>query len=288
MSYKKYLKAVESCIYPILNYGSEVWGLKNFQKLETIHLRILRYFLGVHRFTPTLGILGDFGQIPLQYLRWYNMIRFWNRLIQSDDDRILKKVFLTDYEKCNSNWCADIKTLFSKIGCPEIFEDMTLCNLDYIKKKLTELYESVWAEEILKFPKLRTYRKFKTQFGLENYIKLPMSKRNRSIFGQFRLGVLPLRIETGRFTNMKVEERLCTLCEQNVVEDETHFLLSCNVYSELRLALFSNVLEIVPDFYTKCISDKLISLVQKLPPRKVCMFISEAYSKRTDLLYLMN
>ncbi len=37
----------------------------------------------------------------------------------------------------------------------------------------------------------------------------------------------PLRIETGRFENMNVEEWICQICNTDVIEDEMHFLMSC-------------------------------------------------------------
>ena len=39
-------------------------------------------------------------------------------------------------------------------------------------------------------------------------------------FGQFRSGILPLRIETGRWKNESIEGRVCLVCEENIVKDE--------------------------------------------------------------------
>ena len=46
----------------------------------------------------------------------------------------------------------------------------------------------------------------------------------------------PLAIEIGRQKNPKTprEERICTVCEENAIEDEEHFLLKCPTYSILR------------------------------------------------------
>ena len=54
---------------------------------------------------------------------------------------------------------------------------------------------------------------------------------------QLRCGGLPIRIETGRFTNirdpntgklkkMKSTERICQLCTKNEIENEIHFYVS--------------------------------------------------------------
>ena len=49
-------KLYHTCVEPILDYGSGVWGYNRFSKTETIHNRALRYFLGVHRFAPNHAI----------------------------------------------------------------------------------------------------------------------------------------------------------------------------------------------------------------------------------------
>ena len=57
------------------------------------------------------------------------------------------------------------------------------------------------------------------------------------------MGILPIRIETGRYERPKLlaAERTCQICNSNTVEDEAHFLLYCPKYSALRDRLFSLV-----------------------------------------------
>ena len=50
----------------------------------------------------------------------------------------------------------------------------------------------------------------------------------------FRIGNHKLRIETGRLDQIPRVNRLCSLCKCNQIEDESHFLLYCNMYSILR------------------------------------------------------
>ncbi len=49
-----------------------------------------------------------------------------------------------------------------------------------------------------------------------------MSRSERSLQAQFRVGVLPLRIETGRYCNLKLEERICELCADNQTKGILH------------------------------------------------------------------
>ena len=65
---------------------------------------------------------------------------------------------------------------------------------------------------------------------------------------QFRFGILPLNIETGHFRNQALEERLCTLCEFNEIEDESHFLFKCSLYDELRSEWVSHIVNKTANF----------------------------------------
>ena len=51
-----------------------------------------------------------------------------------------------------------------------------------------------------------------------------MTKLEKSHFAQFRCGILPLRVETGRYSGLKVHERVCHICNTTETEDEIHFL----------------------------------------------------------------
>ncbi len=59
-------------------------------------------------------------------------------------------------------------------------------------------------------PKLRTYVKFKENICTEDYVKHCTSRRKRLLIAQFRIGILPLHIETGRFRDI-IDERVCWL-----------------------------------------------------------------------------
>ena len=51
-----------------------------------------------------------------------------------------------------------------------------------------------------------------------------------------RLGILPIKVETGGYKNIPFNERLCESCCE--LEDELHFLLHCNLYVHQRQELF--------------------------------------------------
>ena len=56
-------------------------------------------------------------------------------------------------------------------------------------------FENDW---VLKLNKLRLYKHIKQNYNMENYFSMNIPKSHRSFLAQFRCGILPIRIETGR------------------------------------------------------------------------------------------
>ena len=56
---------------------------------------------------------------------------------------------------------------------------------------------------------------------MQNHVYRVLQHRgHRSIVAQFRTGILPLAIETGRYNDTQPERRLCILFNEDLVEDE--------------------------------------------------------------------
>ena len=161
------------------------------------------------------------------------MIKFWNRLIGMSLFRLTRKIFDWNYALGNKNWATDITALFPNIGMENIFSNKVVCNLTTAENVLYVKMCNSWEEEIYQKPKLCTYVTFKYTFGPEPYVYSYMSRSERSLLAQLRIGVLPLKIETGRYNNVKVEDRMCELCDLDI-EDEKHFVCSCPIYAAIR------------------------------------------------------
>ncbi len=85
-------------------------------------------------------------------------------------------------------------------------------------------------------------------FSVEHYVRNIMSKKYRSAFEKFRCGVAPIRIETSRYEGMEENDRICLLCDHNMIESECHVIMSCPVYNELRGELFTRAAQFEPNF----------------------------------------
>ena len=151
------------------------------------------------------------------------MIRFWNRLINMENSRHTKQIFNWDYE-CKTGWSKELENLFNELNLEEYFIHSKICSLDSALNKI-KISSEKWVEELASKPILRTYVTYKTKFGLESYISSNMSRQRRSLMAQFRFGILPITVETGRLRNIPLQDRRCTICDLNEVDDEKH--MSC-------------------------------------------------------------
>ena len=98
--------------------------------------------------------------------------------------------------------------------------------------------------------KLRLYKTFKNCYSTEYYVKCKyISRVERSAFAKFRCGVAPLKIETGRYQSMPLEQRTCFHCSDQI-ENECHVLLYCPLYTEERSRLLLKAIDIEASFNT--------------------------------------
>lgn len=62
----------------------------------------------------------------------------------------------------------------------------------------------------------------------------------RSAYAKFRCGVAPIRVETGRYENLRLLERTCFCCPDSI-ENEEHVLLFCPLYDDIRDSCFNTL-----------------------------------------------
>ena len=117
------------------------------------------------------------------------------------------------------------------------------------------------------------------------HVKINLKRRERSVLAQFRLGILPIRIETGRFIGEKVEDRLCRKCNQNQIENEIHFLFHCPLYNDIRLDVLSCLN--IDTISWKTDNDKLY-LLMKNYPRKTAKYLISSLERRKHIRIIIS
>ena len=248
LGYHTYTKYMENCVYPILDYASAIWGGDQHKRPDQVQERAMRYYLGVHKFAPIPGLRGDMGWYPFRYRWLLEKVRWYNHLIKFNSVRIPGYLFqnLDNKNSWRNSFSHYLNLLLADTN--EITFGIDVININDIVKHIQSNCHTLWKEQVLSKPKLRTYRLYKTSFGVENYVVANISRQERSRLAQIRLGIAPLQIELGRFNNTPIENRLCKFCDLSLVEDEFHFVFVCPGLTGIRQDLLTAIYFKFPDF----------------------------------------
>ena len=76
--------------------------------------------------------------------------------------------------------------------------------------------------------KLELYSRVKRVFGKENYVDLIWNSKARSAVTKIRISAHHFSIERGRYQNIERNDRVCTICDQNVMGNEIHYVMFCS------------------------------------------------------------
>ena len=284
---KVYKILYESCVCSITDYGSEILGFHEHPSLEKIHNRAIRTFLGLGKNTPIPGIRAEMGWLEPRSRTQTKMIRMLHRLVCMPDSRLTKKIFLWDFNLTEtsriSTWGKEARDILTRNNLNQIFQT----SIFDLKSIIDELKVSLLNKDQLKFkqqcamPKLRTYNLIADFSSPKMYLNKPLSFIQRKFLAKTRLGVLQLRIETGRYERPKTpaEQRICKQCSLDSVETEAHFILECPRHSFQREHLFSQIRnEAFPLFSD---SEKLIFLLNNSDTvKQTSQYIIDAFDNR--------
>jgi hypothetical protein len=224
------------------------------------------------------------GWIITKHRRWVNMIRLWNRIVKMNNSRLTRKIFDYDYRSNGNTWCSEIKQILCEVNLSAHYDTKTAADLKEVEDILFSKYKEEWSNNIKTVSKLRTYIKFKSDYNTEKYLLANLTKVERSHLAQFRCGILPLRVETGRFVGLNQNDRLCQICHNNEVEDESHFLLKCSAYQDIRDNLLYRAIATNQIFPTLSDSEKLVYLINN-HFIQVSKFIVSGMIRRKSILY---
>ena len=267
----------DSLIKPIALYGSPIWlpslhiinkltssieslphknsGLtKNMCKMECekVHLSFLRWALGVHKKTSTIGCWGETGRYPLLYQSIKLTLDYFQRIKNSKEKSLVHAAFI-EQKTMKLNWYKNIElilkldTLFEK-------DHVTAFNLSNKSKKYTNptsISSNTIRNPIVNHNKFRIakpissgifkvgnimkilkthfvdcwkygkssskklmlyYDKIKNSFCKEQYLDYVKKATNRYKTTQLRISAHDLEIEAGRYKDIPRDNRFCKWC----------------------------------------------------------------------------
>ena len=285
----------DSLVRPILTYGSHVWGVSTTgtAAIDKVFMWYLLCILKVKATTSNFIVICVCGSPPPSITCHISTLCYYKRLYNMSDGNITKQVF-NELCRLNSlgfkNWVSKVCVLAQKYHVNIDDEHPTLYFKQLCKETVLNSFKSDWTynvQNVIKNPILRTYTKFKYNFELEPYLKYITNSKHRNALSKLRASSHILEIERGRYTNPKtpMENRLCPLC--NIVDDEEHLVMTCEVNRIEREELYSKVGYIDRHFIYYNTDEKFIFLMTSNNPYILSWlgkFIYLSFEKRYALL----
>ena len=229
-------KIFDTKIKPILLYGSEVWGVKSFEAIENVHIKICKMVLGVGRDVKNDIALGECGRFPIYIDMQVNIIKYWIRLLTMPSSRFPKQCYdlLVRHDEIGrKNWASHVRCLLCSYGFGYVWKMQCVGNnnlfIKTFKMRIKDASRQDWHSSLSSYP---DYLNYHPEICRANYLNLLTSFEHRRVLCLLRCNKLPLN-GISRF-GKPLLNLFCQQCNSNVIEDLCHFLLVCPRYITLR------------------------------------------------------
>ena len=236
------LKLFNSLVKPILLYGSQIWlpllapkqviglstpNLATFFNShaecggERVHLRFLKWILGVNKKTTNVFTWGELGEVPLLFSALDQAVSYYKRVSAAPAGSLLYNT-IQEQKRHGLKWWVTMSGVENS-------------SIQELKKQFMGLCDTYK----LCHSKTQFLASSNTKFGMQRYIQVVDSFQSRRTWAKLRGSASCLAIETGRYQQPPIEpdKRYCPLCQDMgllEVEDEQHFLGRCPVLQEAR------------------------------------------------------
>ena len=288
-SVEVFLKLFDAQVQPIVQYGSELWGLdKAAVHIEKVHLFALKKFLALDMRTPNDLVYGETDRFPITLNSAIRCIRYWLKLTCMDEDRLPRKAYLMLYNldvRGKRNWASNVRMQLFQYGFGFVWMNQgvgVVSNfIRVFRERLIDCRWQNWEDHIQTSDRFSMYRKFNSiSHCTKTYITMNMDRHLKCIMTKFRLGVSELSVHYYRHRNHTEENLICPFCKE-MKEDEVHFVLCCPVLDDLRK-------QYIPPKFCKnpcCfrLSLLLASTNQEII-RKLSLFLYKAFKIRDTII----
>ena len=146
---KHKLELLDKLITPILIYGCEIWGFKQANVIERVHLQFYKRLLGVKKSTQNDFVYGELGRTTLITKRFVSIIKYWFKILRSSENKYINftyKIMFSDLERQPNatSWASLVKNLLFSLGFNEVWMQQGVCN--YTMQNIFSNY-FVWVSQ---------------------------------------------------------------------------------------------------------------------------------------------
>ena len=284
-SIQVFLKIFDTQVQPIMQYGSEIWGLcKSANECEKVHLYALKKYLNVDLKTPNDLIYNEMCRYPITINSTINCIRFWLKLIQMDNFRLPRKAYDSLYaldSRGKETWATNIRLCLTQNGFGYAWLNQGVGNnKKFLFELKARLIDSKWQNvnaHIQESDRFTFYSLISAEEKcLPSHLTIDISRHLKCTLTKFRFGISRINVHYYRYRHHNQGDLLCPYCK-TVEENEFHILMCCPLYDALRQQFLKEKYYRFPNMNKLRIllcskNDKIIG--------DVCRFLYAALKKR--------
>ncbi len=234
---------------------------------------------------PTAALYIELDWPDVRHSRWLEMLRFKNRILQMPEHKLPKAIWDWSIKEKLNTWSHDIKLITNYIGIKDDSKLSSIIDIDFAENKLKQLARNSWHLEAYRKPKLRTYIQIHDFEERQVILKANLDRHHRSLVSKLVSGILPLRLETGRYKGIDEDERFCQVCDTEVVENEEHFLFKCTKLKESRKRFMDELHTDFPELKDRPNLEVLSALISEKHIKRFARWLEEMYMERRAILY---
>ena len=201
-------KLFDALVKPILLYGCEIWGPEllsyktHFDKstVELVHINFYKQTLNTPWCTENIACREELASI----------FSYWQRLLHKTANPLLNEAF--HYPRRHSQFFY-VLNIDQLIRMPST---SNMVNRQHIRNARYSLKKQQIGRKSSEYPREKyTYKEIKSDYLLEDYLKTIRNPAHGISIKKMRLGVHPLRIQTGKYEDnggsIPVEDRTCLI-----------------------------------------------------------------------------
>lgn len=102
-------------ISSVLHHSSEIQGNKLGIDIEYVHTKFLCKVLRVHKSTNVSALYSEIGRPPMNIIRKLNMMHYWIKILNLDNDKSVKIIHNMQQNDAKSNfsynWAYQLKDI---------------------------------------------------------------------------------------------------------------------------------------------------------------------------------
>ena len=106
-----------------------VWGFHKAPDVDIVHLQYCKKVLGVKQSTQNDFVYGDLGRINFQSRRYLIILKFWLKVVSSEETKYMKQINDMTIHPRKQNWASCVKHLLSRLGFLEVWEAQGVGNI---------------------------------------------------------------------------------------------------------------------------------------------------------------